>query len=279
MEFYAATEGPGSTWNISRNALHAGAIGRSGALTSLLLGGSTVIIAIDPSDNETPLRDPNSKLCISLPRGSIGECLNKLNENDINESYHGYFGNEKASQKKVIRDVLAKGDAYYRTGDLLRFDNDGHCYFVDRIGDTFRWKSENVSTTEVAGVLGAHEGIAEATVYGVELPGYDGRAGCAAMTLEGGGSPSPQFLQSLAKYARANLASYARPLFLRFPVEGLQTTGTNKTIKTAFRNEGVEPAKVNKIAPHDRLYWLQGERYVEFSDKDWKRVVGGEVRL
>lgn len=278
-EFYAATEGVGGSWNTSRNDFAAGAIGHTGSLVRTLFRGQTELIELD-IDTEEPVRDPKTGLCKPVPLGQPGEMVAKLDEKNIKDGFQGYYKNEGATNKKILRNVLKKGDAYFRSGDLLRANEDGMRYFVDRIGDTFRWKSENVATSEVAEVMGAHPAIVEANVYGVLLPGYDGRAGCAAIVLDGDASKEPdaQTLSSLAKHAQSNLASYAQPLFLRF-TETFEQTGTQKTVKHALREQGVDPAKVNGAAPRDRLYWLQKGQYVAFREKDWETLKGGSLKL
>lgn len=127
--------------------------------------------------------------------------------------FKGYYKNEQATSKKILTHVFAKGDAYFRTGDLLKLTKDGFFIFGDRVGDTFRWKSENVSTAEVAQVLGLYPGIAEANVYGATVPHHDGRAGMAALVMQDGVKID---FKDLYSYLRKRLPRYAIPLFLRF---------------------------------------------------------------
>lgn len=158
---------------------------------------------------------------------------------------------------------------------MLRWDSDGRVYFHDRIGDTFRWKSENVSTAEVAQILGLHPTVQEANVYGVQLPHHDGRAGCVAIVLD---TPkaNAQALASLASHAMEKLPRYAVPLFVRLVKElGAQTTGTNKQQKHVLRQQGVDPSKVED----DVLFWLKGGTYVPFRPADWKALEQGAVKL
>jgi acyl-CoA synthetase (AMP-forming)/AMP-acid ligase II len=167
---------------------------------------------------------------------------------------------------------------------MVRWDKDGRWFFSDRLGDTYRWKSENVSTNEVGEVLGSHAEVHEANVYGVTLPNHDGRAGCAAIVFNqqvaSGTSgpalePSRAILDSLAAHTLQNLPRFAAPLFLRVTTE-MQSTGNNKQQKHVLRSEGIDPSLVSK---NDRLYWLQGNTYVPFEPKDWARLTGGQVRL
>ena len=284
-EFYAATEGTTGSWNLSSNDFTAGAIGRNGAIGNYILGRGTAIVDVDWESQE-PWRDPKTGLCKRVPRGDPGELLFAIDPADPSAAFQGYFQNSKATESKIVRDVLKKGDAYFRTGDVVRWDKEGRWYFSDRLGDTFRWKSENVSTNEVAEVLGAHPEVHEANVYGVALPNHDGRAGCAAIIfnhqISNGGSgsgpalePSRTTLDSLAAHTLKNLPRYAAPLFLRVMSE-MQSTGNMKQQKQTLRTEGVDISQVSK---NDRLYWLQGNTYVPFEQRDWERVNGGQVRL
>lgn len=283
-EFYSATEGTSGSWNISSNDFSAGAIGRNGLIANIILGGSSAIVDVDWETQE-PWRDPKTGLCKKVPRGDPGELLFAIDATDPSATFQGYFQNKKATEGKIVRDVLKKGDAYFRTGDVVRWDKDGRWFFSDRLGDTFRWKSENVSTNEVAEVLGAHPEVHEANVYGVALPNHDGRAGCAAIVFNqqlasGNGSgpalePSRATLDSLAAHTLKNLPRYAAPLFLRVMAE-MQSTGNNKQQKHILRTEGVD---ITQVSQDDRLYWLQGNTYVPFGRQDWDRLTGGQVRL
>lgn len=281
-EFYAATEGTSGSWNFSSNDFAAGAIGRNGSLTEFIMGGGIAIVEVDHESQE-PWRDPQTGFCRKVPRGEPGELLYAIDAADPAERFQGYFRNSTATETKIMRDVLQPGDAYFRTGDMIRWDPDGRWYFSDRLGDTFRWKSENVSTSEVGGVIGAHPAIHEANVYGVALPNHDGRAGCAALVfrhqIDANNSttviePSEAVLDSLAQHALRNLPRFAAPLFLRVTPE-MQGTGNNKQQKHVLRSEGVDPGVVQR----DRLYWLRGERYVPFEANDWRRIQGGDVKL
>lgn len=274
-EFYTATEAFSGHWNISSNDFTAGAIGRNGFLAQLLLGRSIAIVDID-YETQMPWRDPKTGLCRRSKRGQPGELIYAMDPKNISERFQGYFNNKEDTDKKVLRDVFTKGDAWFRTGDLVRWDKDGRWYFSDRIGDTFRWKSENVSTNEVAEVLGKHPEVVEANVYGVKLPHHEGRAGCAAIVFRNSSTDPPaEVLNSLAKLVHSQLPSYAKPLFLRVTAE-LERTGTNKQQKHILRAEGVDPSKVSS---KDRLYWLRDGKYVPFGDKDWAKINAAQVRL
>ncbi|RAH86301.1 very long-chain acyl-CoA synthetase/fatty acid transporter [Aspergillus japonicus CBS 114.51] len=282
-EFYASTEGTSGSWNLSSNDFTAGAIGRNGGFTGWILRRSVVVVKIDEVSQQL-WRDPKTGFCKAMPRGEPGELLWAVDPTDPKETFTGYFNNSKASEGKLVRDVLRKGDAYFRTGDLVRWDKEGRWYFNDRLGDTYRWKSENVSTAEVAEVLGGHADVHEANVYGVALPHHDGRAGCATLLLQQQTRaedstalipPSQETLSSLSAHVLKNLPRYAAPQFLRI-TRAMQTTGNNKQQKHVLQSQGVDPSLV---AADDKLYWLQGSQYVPFERDDWSRLQAGKVKL
>ncbi|MBE3048105.1 AMP-binding protein, partial [Candidatus Bathyarchaeota archaeon] len=181
-EFYAATEAPLGFFNLSKNDHTSGAMGRNGWLYSLAMSMKVAVVELDHAA-DAPVRDGKGR-CVKVTSGDPGELLFKLPE-DTKTEFQGYFNNSKATDSKILRDVFKAGDAWFRTGDTVIWDSEGRIFFTDRIGDTFRWKSENVSTMEVGHVMGLHPGIHEANVYGVQLPHHDGRAGCAALVLNG----------------------------------------------------------------------------------------------
>lgn len=273
-EFYAATEGPQGTWNISSNDFSRGAIGRNGFLSRCYLNTQYVIVKLDWV-LELPLRSPeNNNFCTKVSPGSPGELLCKVDAAQIDKKFQGYFNNAKATNGKVLRDVFAKGDAWFRTGDVVRWDSEGRWYFCDRVGDTFRWKAENISTAEVSEALGTHPAVQEANVYGVEIPHHEGRAGCAAMVLDRDASQT--LLDGVATHAKERLPRYAVPLFLRIMSE-IQATGNNKQQKHVLRAQGVEPGKVRGAG--DRMFWLREGTYVEFEDRDWEQLQMERLQL
>ncbi|KAL1611826.1 long-chain fatty acid transporter fat1 [Paraconiothyrium brasiliense] len=279
-EFYSATEAPSGLFNKSTNGFSAGAFARNGRLADLLMGASLPVVRINPdSSPPEPLRDPKTGLCQVCDWNEAGELLFKLDAANVSQKFQGYWGNSKATTSKILRDVRTKGDAYFRSGDLIRRDREGRWYFIDRIGDTFRWKAENVSTAEVADVLGKHPDIEEANVYGVQVPHHDGRAGCAAVILKSGTtSPSAATLKSIAEHARENLPAFAVPLWLRVTKQ-MHTTGTNKQQKHLFQKDGINARAVGKRG--DVLFWLDSETktYERFGGKQLKRIQSKEVRL
>lgn len=288
FEFYAATEAPGGMWNRSDNTFSSGAIGRNGTIASLLFTSNMCLVRTDPdADGAQPLRNEGTGLCQVCDWNEPGELLYKLDPANIESKFQGYFGNDKATSSKIMRNVKKMGDAYFRSGDLMRWDKEGRWWFVDRIGDTFRWKSENVSTAEVADAVGRHAAVDEAAVYGVQVPGHDGRAGCAAVVLNGSALSASaeaeksiavkgEILQSLAAHVTKELPSFARPIWIRVTKQ-LQTTGTNKQQKHMLQKDGIDPQVVEQSG--DALYWLREGAYVPFTAKEFKRLEGGGLKL
>ncbi len=182
--------------------------------------------------------------CVPVEPGEPGLLLGEINSEAVFEGYT----NSEATEKKIVRNAFEDGDAWFNSGDLLRQVEVGfslglpHYQFVDRIGDTFRWKSENVSTNEVGEIINGFPQIEFSNVYGVSVPGADGRAGMAAVTLADGVSSLD--LDAFSDYVSTQLPSYARPVFLRIEPE-IDVTGTFKMVKGKLREEGYDPDKVS----------------------------------
>ncbi|OJJ43869.1 hypothetical protein ASPZODRAFT_145805 [Penicilliopsis zonata CBS 506.65] len=279
-EFFNSTEGMFGLFNFNQGPYLAGCVGHHGLLLRTLLHKTYVPVAIDPATGDVQ-RDAVTGFATRVPYATGGEILVALPHET---AFQGYWGNAVATERKLLRDVFRHGDVYYRTGDALRRAPDGRWFFLDRLGDTFRWKSENVSTAEVSAVLGHYPGVIEANVYGVRLPHYEGRAGCAALHIR------PELLLSktfdfaaLARHARSKLPNYAVPVFLRL-TETPAHSHNHKQNKTALRDEGVDPALLgSKVTSgqKDRILWLKPaeEGYVDFSQEDWESIQRGETRL
>ena len=232
LEFYAATEGSFSLYNVEGRP---GAIGR---VPPFLAHRFPAALVRHDVETGAPARDARD-LCIRCAPGEVGEALGRIAAAGKGPNrFEGYTSGAE-SERKVLHDVFAPGDAWFRTGDLMRQDGAGFFYFVDRIGDTFRWKGENVSTAEVAAALCACPGVDAAAVYGVELPGCEGKAGMAALAT------SARFdLAELAGRLAGALPAYARPLILRLRA-GLDATETFKLKKAQLAREGFDPAVVS----------------------------------
>ncbi|KAJ9213165.1 hypothetical protein DTO166G4_5158 [Paecilomyces variotii] len=277
-EFFSSTEGIFQLLNYSRGPFLTGCVGHHGLIYRTLLRNSYIPVAIDPATGDV-LRDPKTGLATRNPYEKGGEIIVAIPDTT---AFQGYWKNPEATEKKFLRDVFRKGDLYYRSGDALKRNSDGRWYFLDRLGDTFRWKSENVSTAEVSQVIGEFPGVVEANVYGVVVPHHEGRAGCAAIQL----SPEVQGnfnFQALATHARSKLPRYAVPVFIRV-VQSPSHIHNNKQNKGPLREEGVDPAKTGSRVSDgkmDRLLWLTpgNDRYVDFGKEQWDGLVAGKAKL
>ncbi|MET0182143.1 MAG: long-chain-acyl-CoA synthetase [Caulobacterales bacterium] len=230
LEFYGSTEGNVNILNFD------GKVGAIGRVPSWLRWRFSIRLIKYDVDADTPVRSADG-LCVESDIDEPGEAIGEIKPDDPRYQFQGYTGDPKQTEKKILRNVFSQGDAWFRTGDLLRKDKDGYFYFVDRIGDTYRWKGENVSTNEVGDVISTTPGITEANVYGVRVEGQDGRAGMAAIT------PGEGFdLAKLWKTVHTELPSYARPVFLRIQ-PSIETTGTFKYRKVDLVADGFDPSK------------------------------------
>jgi len=282
-ELYAATDGMMFSSNANRGPFSRSAIGVRGTLWHLLNGRNHKRILIDP-DTQEVLRNKDG-YCILAKPGEAGESISKMNVADPDRGTPEYYGNKEAATKRRIRNVFTKGDLWFRSGDLLRLDADGRLYFVDRLGDTYRWKSENVSTNEVGDVVGDFPDIAEANVYGVLVPNADGRAGCAAVVPRQGLTHEAIDWVGLAEHSLSAMPRYAVPVFVRVSVE-LEYTGTMKMQKGRLRSEGIELDIIEKNAkdkgePVDFLYWMAPgtRKYVPFTKENLAKLKAGGFKL
>jgi fatty-acyl-CoA synthase len=264
LEFYAATEGNVSLYNVEGKP---GAIGRMPSFLAHRF--PTALVKLDP-DTEQPARN-GSGHCIRCPVGEVGEAIGQIRSASANvgNRFEGYTSTA-ASESKIVRDVFEPGDAWFRTGDLMRMDASGYFYFVDRIGDTYRWKGENVSTAEVAETIARFPGTVDVDVYGVPVPGADGKAGMAAIVVETGFD-----LGALRTHIMRCLPAYARPLFLRIQGE-IAVTATFKHKKSDLAREGYDPTAVA-----DAIYFDDAERqaFVRLDQALYERIERGDQRL
>lgn len=220
-------------------------------------------------ENEEPIRGKDGFMT-PVKKGESGLLLGKITDET---PFDGYTDKEK-TEKSIVRDVFEKGDAYFNTGDMMRDIGYRHAQFVDRLGDTFRWKGENVSTTEVEQIMDGADGVTETVVYGVEIPGTNGRAGMACARLD---TDAESFdWQNLANYLKQELPPYAIPIFIRVTTSPMQTTGTFKHQKTDLKKEGYDLSQQN-----DPVYaWLPGEDYYQpFTPEKQKAVENNEYRF
>ena len=264
LEYYAATEASFSLYNCEGKP---GAIGKVPGFLAHRL--SVALIVVDP-ESGAPTRD-GAGFCVRCAVNQTGEAIGHIaaHRDGANGRFEGYV-DRQASEQKLLRNVFVEGDTWYRTGDLMRRDQDGYFYFVDRLGDSFRWKGENISSGQVAEAISSCPGVVDALVFGVPVPGAEGRAGMAALV------PGPEFdLIALRQHMAEHLPGYARPLFLRI-CDAFETTATFKPQKQEFARQGYDPALTS-----DALYLddqIAG-RFVQLDAALHERIRSGSVRL
>nr|ABC73704.1 fatty acid transport protein-1 [Gallus gallus] len=262
-EFYGATECNCSIANLD------GKVGACGFNSRILPNVYPIRLVKVNEDTMELIRDSRG-LCVPCRPGEPGLLVGQINQQDPLRRFDGYV-NESATHKKIAYNVLQKGDQAYLSGDVLVMDELGYMYFRDRSGDTFRWRGENVSTTEVEGMLSHILNQTDVAVYGVEVPGVEGKAGMAAIA-DPKTKVNPNILyQELQKV----LPSYARPIFLRLSPQ-VDTTGTFKIQKTRLQREGFDPHQTS-----DRLYFLDVKlgKYVPLDECLYARICSGKVAL
>ena len=262
LEYYAATEGNFSLYNCE------GRVGAIGRIPPFLAHRLPVALVGFDLDTGLPARDGQGR-CRRCAVDEVGEAIGQIVSDQGASRFEGYTDGA-ASDKKIVRDVFAAGDRWYRTGDLMRQDAQGFFYFVDRVGDTFRWKGENVSTTEVAEVIAACPGVQDVAVYGVAVANTDGRAGMAALVV------GKDFdLELLRRTLVAQLPAYARPVFVRF-LSTLEITGTFKLRKQELMQEGYDPARVRDALFIDSA---TAGRYLPLDAARLEQLNSGALRL
>jgi fatty-acyl-CoA synthase len=264
LEFYGATEGNVNIFNFEGKS---GAVGR---VPWFVAHRFPIAVVRYDVERGHPVRDANG-FCVRCDPNEPGEVIGKI-INKASKPGNRFEGYAAAGQNehKILRDVFKKGDSWFRTGDLMRKDKRGYFYFVDRVGDTFRWKGENVSTSEVSEAINSFPGIVDANVYGVAITGREGRAGMAAIVCKGTCD-----LNALHAHLRAHLPDYARPLFLRIQSE-LDLTGTFKQKKVDLVKQGFDPASIT-----DAIYFNdpQSGSFVRLDAALHQRIEKGEIRL
>ncbi|XP_015281339.1 PREDICTED: very long-chain acyl-CoA synthetase isoform X2 [Gekko japonicus] len=261
-EFYAATEGNVGFVNYTGKI---GAVGRLNYFHKKIM--CYEVIKYDVEKDE-PVRDENG-YCIKVPRGEVGLLVCKITRF---APFSGYVGAKSQTEKKKLRDVFQKGDVYFNSGDLLMIDHDNFIYFHDRVGDTFRWKGENVATTEVADILGLLEFIEEVNVYGVPVPGHEGRIGMASIRLkEGCEFAGGRIYRHIADF----LPTYARPYFVRIQ-DAIEITGTFKYRKVQLAEEGFNPEVIK-----DAMYFLEDKEksYVPLTTDIYNSICNNSRKL
>lgn len=271
-EVYAATEFPSALHNHQEGDFGVGAVSSYGTLLGgVLLSIRFRLAAVDDEDPNELWRDKQTGFGRLVKVNEPGELLFQVSDAAAaHKTFQGYKNDPAAGNKKIVRDLFQKGDAFIRSGDLLRRGEDGLIYFVDRMGDTFRWKSENVSTNQVEEVIGGVSGIDQSVVVGVKVPNHEGRAGFAVIKPLGG-KQNPPSLDVLSGHLLKELPRYAVPIFVKF-VDEIERTGNNKIQKVKYRNQEI-PCKTETI------YWLKADKYVELRDADWAQITAGRSKL
>lgn len=262
LEFYAATEGNISLFNVEGEP---GAIGRIPPYLAHRFPATLVRFDVE---KDQPVRNEQG-FCIRCAPNEVGEAIGQILKDASNygSRFEGYTSHE-ASEKKILRNVFKPGDAWFRSGDLMRKDQKGFFYFVDRIGDTFRWKGENVATSEVSEAICEFPGVKQANVYGVAIPGTDGRAGMAALV-----TASELDLTAFRAHLIGRLPNYARPLFLRIGAE-IELTSTFKYTKADLARQGYDPS-----ATAAAIYFNdpEHEAFIRLDEALYHRIQTGQI--
>jgi fatty-acyl-CoA synthase len=263
LEFYAATEGNISLFNVEGKR---GAIGRIPAYLAHRFSPALVPLNVESGE---PERNEQG-FCTRCAPNQIGEALGKVMNDPagVGSRFDGYTSRED-SHKKILCDVFEPGDVWVRTGDLMRKDEQGFFYFVDRVGDTFRRKGENVATSEVSAAICEFPGVKHANVYGVTVPGLEGRVGMATLV-----AVDKLDLAGLHKHLTKRLPTYARPLFLRIRNDA-EVTSTFKYSKTELVRQGYDPTECA-----DPLYFDLDESnaFVQLDKNLFDRIQSGKIR-
>ncbi|XP_041917732.1 very long-chain acyl-CoA synthetase-like [Alosa sapidissima] len=261
VECYGATEGNTGFVN------YVGKVGATGRVLTIQKKAQPFALIKYDTERGEPVRDSRG-FCVEVATGEAGLLVAKITKR---APFTGYANNTQQTEKKRLRDVFEKGDLYFDSGDLLKMDEEGFIYFQDRIGDTFRWKGENVATTEVTDVLVTLDFIEEANVYGVKVPGNEGRIGMASLKITEG-----MEFNSTATYdhVKAYLPSYARPRFIRIQ-NSLELTGTYKQMKVKLAEEGFDPSAIDEA-----MYFLEeSQGYIPMTKDIYSAINDGSMRL
>ena len=263
LEFYAATEGNFSLYNVE------GKVGAIGRIPPLLAHRFPAAIVRVDAEFGVPVRNADG-LCVACSDNEVGEAIGRIGRaEDAGGRFEGYT-NAAETEKKILRDVFARGDAWFRTGDLMRRDEGGFFHFVDRLGDTFRWKGENVATSEVNEAILDCPGVVDATTYGVVVEGADGRAGMAAIVTDNSFD-----LAEFADHLARRLPAYACPVFIRRRA-ALDNTETFKQKKQDLIRAGFDPRHVT-----DPLFFRDPKSgdFLPLDADGYARLSEGALRL
>ena len=260
VEIYGATEGVGSFINLEEIPGMCGNLSMAGMRQG-------EIIRYD-FDKEEIIRDENG-LAVKCQPGETGLLICEINELNV---FAGYVNNPEETEEKIMRNVLCEGDQYFDSGDLVQLHENEYFSFVDRLGDTFRWKSENVSTTQVSNVVIKFGQMEDANVYGVKVPDTEGRCGMVAIKLLEGEELD---WESFSSYINQKLPAYARPYFVRIR-DRIDATNSFKQVKKQLQDEGYNPHIIN-----DPLYFLHPEenRYLPLTPALYDEIIKHRIRF
>ncbi|KAH8817008.1 hypothetical protein F5884DRAFT_778187 [Xylogone sp. PMI_703] len=271
-EIYRATEGLSKYDNISFNSWGAGCVGFVGPITRFV-EKDTFIVKYD-HDQEDIYRDPKTGRCVVAARNEPGEIIGRV---PSMAGYPDYYLNPAATNAKLIKDVFEPGDLWQRSGDLAVVDKEGWVHFRDRIGDTYRWKGENVSSQEIRLIIAELEEIIDVVVFGSKLPKYDGQAGAAAIKLKARNPATEEkVMQELyAHLVEKGVPSYAIPRLVRI-TDDMETTATFKHVKHVMKNR----SWYDKEAKYtDTVYWLDDKVYRKLEEHHWRDIERGDAKL
>lgn len=262
-EFYGSTEGNVFFVNVL------GKLGAVGRVPKYLRNKINFEIIKFDVETEMPVRGEDG-FCIRTDYDETGEVIGKIDISNPRAQYDGYANDTDSSNKKILRNVFVEGDTYFRTGDLMNIDKQGYIYFIDRVGDTFRWKSENVSTTDVGDALSSFDGIEQANAYGVAVPNTDGRAGMAVIVAQ-----NEIDFDRLLQHLKRQLPIFAVPLFLRVKNQ-IEVTSTFKYKKLDLVKEGFDPNKVEDV-----IMWLDPRlgKYTQLNAESFEQIQSGQIRF
>ena len=266
MEFYSSTEGNVGLINTS------GKVGAIGQLSGLIARKHPGKLLRFDYETGQPYRDSRGT-CVECQPDEVGEFVGMITSGDPTQRFDGYSDQDE-TEKKILKDVFKRGDKYFRSGDLMKRDTDGHVYFVDRIGDTFRWKGENVSTTLVESTIRATD-IKECAVYGVSLDKYEGKAGCALIRVESAERPP---LDSIREALQSNLPKEAWPVFLRFTESDMPTTETYKYQKQELARQIFDPTNISREG-EQMFVRIHDDNFVRLTSEIFLEIQQGSARL
>lgn len=294
-EFFASTESPIATTSFQRGTFGIGACRNYGSIINFILSFQQRLVKMDSDNPDELFRDPKLNLCVQPKLNEPGQLLFRIvNAKKAYKDFQGYKNDHDSTNQKIVRDVFKKGDCWMKTGDLLVKDDYGLFYFVDRLGDTYRWKSENVSTNEVEIQLNMMNIFENSIVIGYKIDNYEGRSGYAIL------KPTNEILQDLAvkdgviiysdqlrslldkisTYCLQNLAKYSIPIFLKFVIT-YKTTDTFKIIKNYYKSEKFfeNPANVNGGRDNELVFYFTGKSYEILTASAWQKIWNGEIKL